>query len=551
VVWAATALFGGLLVFWSLLTPIDRAPDEFTHADLVFHLAEGGSYPEYDRRMVGAAARGIRLGQVLLSGGTPTRRNAESRSERPTFDELGGDRPSEWVQPNQMPQHPPLYYRAAALVVRVERAVVPGPEWSFEREWHLVRIFSAALVLPLPLLIWLAASRLGASDAVSCAAALFPLAIPQVAHVGASINNDTLSVLLSAMLAVLLAGVLRGRSTWHTAVAAGFVCGLALLTKVYGLTLVTWVGLAYLAAAWRRPSRRREFATSAAIATATATLVGGWWWILNLIRYGTPTPSVIGRFFPDRPGFSPDVAWWTRRAVVWLAERFWGTFDWLTVPMNRWVLLAASVVAVAAVVAAFSPQRVRWLRGPDPPLGRVRLAAYGSIVLILLVPLVQATWSVYARSGRPQGLQGRYFFPALVPIAILVAIGLARLAGRWAPALVLAWSLIMVLDGWRVALRAWWGAPGASVVESLRAVDAWNPAADQATWAVLGLIAVSFAALVAAVARDTVQGPDTRGRRPPPGGGPPLPGSHPPRPAHIRPSLGTPTSAAFTQVSIR
>jgi len=512
VVWAATALLAGLLVFWSLLTPIERAPDETTHADLVFHLAEGGSYPEYDGRMVGAAALGIRIQHLLLSGGnTLTADSAQPRSERPTFDELGGDEPGEWAGTqlrNQMPQHPPLYYRAAALVVTVERAVMPGPDWSFEREWLLVRLFSAALVLPLPLLTWLAARRLGASDAVSRAAALFPLAIPQLAHVGASINNDTLSVLLSAVLAVLLAGVLRGHPTRTTAVVAGLVCGLALLTKTYGLVLVIWTVLAYLAAAWRRPSRRREMTTSAVIAVTTAALVGGWWWIIKLVRYGTPNPSVVNDFFPDRPGFSPDVAWWARQTLVWLSERFWGTFDWLTVPMNRWVLFAASVVAAAAVLAAFSPRRVRWLPGPVAPLSRVRLAAYGSIVPLVLAFILPASWSVYARSGRVQGLQGRYLFVALVPLAILVGIGLARLVGRWAAALVLGWSVVMVLEGWRVALRAWWGAPGASVMGSLHAVDAWNPVADQTIWAALALVAVSFAALVTAVARATVQGSD-------------------------------------------
>jgi 4-amino-4-deoxy-L-arabinose transferase-like glycosyltransferase len=528
-VWAATALFGGLLVFWSLLTPISQAPDEINHADLVFHLAEGGSYPEHDGRMVGAAALGIRIYNHLLGGGdTLTLESAERRSERPTFDELGGDAPSEWVMRNQMPQHPPLYYHAAALVVRVERAVAPGPDWSFEREWLLVRLFSAALVLPLPLLTWLAARRLGASNAVSSAAALFPLAIPQVAHVGASINNDTLSVLLAAMLAVLLAGVLRGHSTRPTAVVAGFVCGVALLTKAYGVVLVIWVVVAYLAVAWRRPLRRREMTTSAVIAVATAALVGGWWWIVKLVRYGTPNPSVQN--FPDRPGFAPDVGWWTGRVVVWLPERFWGTFDYLTVPMSRWVVLVASVVAVVAVMAAFIPRRVRWLRGPDPPLSRVRLAAYGSIVLVVLVFILPPAWSVYARSGWAQGLQGRYLFVGLAPLAILVAIGLVRLVGRWAGALVLGWSIVMVLDGWRVALRAWWGAPGASVMESLRTLDAWNPVADQTIWAALGLIAVCLAALVAALAHDTPQGTPWRRTR----GEPPMPD----------PAVPSPTRAA-------
>ena len=54
---AVTALFGALLLAYSLLTPLGEAPDEAAHADLVLHLATGAPYPNYDGRNLGKAVQ--------------------------------------------------------------------------------------------------------------------------------------------------------------------------------------------------------------------------------------------------------------------------------------------------------------------------------------------------------------------------------------------------------------------------------------------------------------------------------------------------------------
>ena len=56
VVVLASATFAVLLGFWSFLNPVFGPPDEMAHADVVFHLATGADYPEYDERIVGPAA---------------------------------------------------------------------------------------------------------------------------------------------------------------------------------------------------------------------------------------------------------------------------------------------------------------------------------------------------------------------------------------------------------------------------------------------------------------------------------------------------------------
>lgn len=507
-VWVATVALGAVLVLWSLLTPAGRAPDEFTHADLVFHLAEQPSYPDFDERMVGAAAGDLHLRQQLQSRGQRlTVAGARPATERPTFDEMGGDEPSAWRLPNQMPQHPPFYYYSAAAVVRVERAVVPG-ELSFGREWLLVRLFGAALVLPLPLLAWWAATALGVGAVAARAASLFPLAVPQLAHIGASVSNDSLLTLLGALLAVAGARVLSGDASRRTAVVAGVIGGLALLTKALALFLVMALLVAYAVAAVRRTAPRRKVVRAAVLAGAVSSAVGGWWWVRNLVRHGTPAPTITDQFFLARPGFEPDTGWWVGRAAVWLPQRFWGTFDWLTVPLAAPVVVGASALAVVAVLAALAPGR--WSRSDEASPGRVRLAALLTGVLLLLGFVLQHAWEIYARSGHPQFLQGRYLFGALVPIAVVVAVGATRLLGRWAPVAVLGWALVMVVDGFRVALAAWWGPPGSSVRGALRAADAWNPLVDQAVWGVLALTLVAGLGLAVTVGRDLLRPPSGR-----------------------------------------
>jgi hypothetical protein len=218
-VWAITALFAASLVFWSLLTPLDEAPDEVGQADLVFHLATGAPYPAWDGRRVGEAMVAtivIHRANVQTSFRERylTPQSAPPRDERPDFRQAGGDRPV--GAGNQMPQHPPLFYEAGSLLLRAERAALPGSGLpAVDQEWHLLRLLNVLMIAPLALLAWAAARRLGAASEVAVAASVVPLAIPQLLHIGSAINNDNLLTLLCGVLAVLLAG---GRPRRPTAV---------------------------------------------------------------------------------------------------------------------------------------------------------------------------------------------------------------------------------------------------------------------------------------------------------------------------------------------
>ena len=191
VVLAAGLAFAALGVLWSVVAPLDEAPDEPAHLGLVLHLADGRPYPDYDQlrspasvyrlcRTFAAATRACpREGEPVTI--TSTRRHlaadAPDKSIRPAWNDGGGARPGGL---NQMAQHPPLYYEAMALVLRAERTLLGGP-WSLDRELALLRLANVALVSPLPVLAWWAAKRARLGRQVAVVASLGP---PGPAHAG-------------------------------------------------------------------------------------------------------------------------------------------------------------------------------------------------------------------------------------------------------------------------------------------------------------------------------------------------------------------------------
>ena len=365
-VWAAMALFGLLGIGWTLIAPLGRAPDEPAHADLVFLMATGAHYPDYDARSMGAgplaAAFAYTPGFDDGSPGSPwlLPEDAPDRGDRPTLHQWGGLETVDFN--NAAPQHPPLYYWTLGSALRLERWVLPGDPAPLDREWHELRLANVLLVLPIPLLCWAAARRLGVGDTVAEIAALVPLCIPQLSHIGASINNDNLLVLLSGVVAVMTAAVVRGDRSPSTGLTVGVAVGLALFAKQFALVLVPWVVLAYAYAAWRDGRLWRPAGRALAISLVPMAVIGGYWPLRNLLRHGTLLPSAAdGLYYRQRvPGFHADVLAYAREYTSSMVRSFWGDFGWLEVRLSTVLIVLATALAVAgAVVALWGP------RSPD------------------------------------------------------------------------------------------------------------------------------------------------------------------------------------------
>ena len=512
-VWFATALFGLVAALWTVAVPPMRAPDEPAHVDLIIYLAEGHRYPGYDERYFGESLE-LDTKRYLVDSRfhwpTFDAFEAVPRGERPDVADLGGTAPDEEARPpnlsrpdfprayNQMPQHPPLYYEGMAALLRVERWLLPGDELpGLDRELGLLRLANVLLVLPLPLLAWAGVRRIGGSNRAGTVAALLPLGLPQLLHIAASVNNDNLLILLGGVLAVLLAGVARGLRAWRTDVAVAVVLGLALLTKAFAVMFVPGVVVAYGLYAWTT-GRRRAAAVGVARVGVVSAVLGGWWWIGNLIREGqvAPTTETLTRTESDRPPeFHADMI---RFVWTFAGRMITRTWAWIGFRNPKFelpvlvVMLAMAVVIVAVVAASI---RARPGRSADGGPRRADIAFAWLAVAMLLLFVMRRAWGLYETTGLYAFIQGRYLYSALVGPMAVVAIGLVALFRRHAVPVTLAGTLI--LQGWvllDVVLGSWSGPGMLGPVHGMLAWSPWPP-----------LLVIAAAALAAAAAAGTVR----------------------------------------------
>ena len=502
-VWLTTALFVALAGFWSLLAPMTRAPDEVTHFDLIDHMARTGRFPDYDGRMFTQAAwtagtTFIPSGPYAVATGPD---DAAPRGQRPRLEDYGPMEPS--TVANQMPQHPPLYYVAAGRVLAFYRWLAPA-DAPLDQEWHVLRLFSILLMTPVPFLAWSAARGLGAGDPAGVFAVLLVVAVPQVVHIGSTINNDNLVVVLAALTATGVARVLRGSSGLGLATVVGLSAGAALATKANAVVLVPWVGLAYLVQ-WLRGSSRVRTVKAAVTALGCAAMVGGAWPLRNLVRHGELFPSTAAP--TAKPAGSNSDLWYylTHQFVPKINQRFWGSFGYYDADLTRPLALVASVVlGVAALTAIWCglPARGRGSRGS----GRVDLIAFASLVPLVVVTIARRAYSYYVGQDRPPFMQGRYLYVALVPLMVVAAVGLVRLASRWAALGVLGAATILHGAGAWAGADVWWAEPGDPLSTKVASVVAWSPWPPWTFYVTVTAVAVIGAGLALELGRGAVGG---------------------------------------------
>lgn len=482
---ALTALNLALLLTWSIVVPTFRGADEHVHHDLIRHLTQTWRYPEYDGLEVSRRTLDALGSSPAFPADAPAvpADAATHRTDRPGWSDLGPDVRN--GPPNQMPQHPPLYYETSAAVLRVldgdGRLPLDLAIWQ-------LRLLSILALAPLPLLAADIARRFTRSRAVVLSAAAAVLAVPQLTHIGATVSNDPLMIVLGSVTLAGAARLATGDRRWVTAAVTGVAAGLALFTKGFAIPLVPAVALACLlplASRERDADRERDEPAGtlirAGLVAGLALTFGGWWWIHNVIAYGTPQPGVRLR---DRvPNVELDKVRFLGDFSERLVSSFWGNFGWREVHLPIVLTAGMTVLVVVAAVAAC------WRC-----LSR----------LVLLVPAVAATamvlssgWGAFKKTGVSYATQGRYLFAGIAGLAVLVSLGIARAArGRrssWQPAGTLGVALGLQALGLWLCLHRYWAGSG---IDPVRAMVRFAPIPGTVTAAVLVLTGLTATAAV-------------------------------------------------------
>lgn len=488
VIWWITGLHVTLLLAYSALLPTYRAPDEPFHVDLAHVFSEEMRYPAWDEAEMGAGIRrSMQLMQFGQRSANLTTAEAAPKHERPSLETLEGDDEPDGI--NQQTQHPPLYYGVTGTIMWAIERVAGDPIGSFAFEIWLYRLMSLLFVAPLPFIIWRTGSVLGVPSPVRVAASLVPLAIPQLIHIGSTVTNDSLSMLLFWSLTPVVLRIANGALAPRTAALAGLVTGLGLFTKGYAMVMVVWTGIALgIALVRSRGGAWRAVMTSGAVYAVVAVAAGGWWWIRNLIVYDELTPSRFDQLVKDHPGaggFTSFLDTWATR-TTW---RFWGDFGWYDTRLPGPAVVAATALCLALIVVALAARnRTVTSRRSDRALLVMPL-------VLLMTSQMQVAYSEHQRTSLFPGLQGRYWFGSVAAVAVLVALGLGvLLRGRrsWAPMVVLGGVALMQALALSGLLGFYWGAPGSALVDRVRAVIAWTPLPGE----LIGLAALAGAVVV-------------------------------------------------------
>ncbi|RPF20106.1 hypothetical protein EDD34_0684 [Myceligenerans xiligouense] len=494
VIWLITVLHVAVMLAQTAVFPNVRSPDELKHVDLIVQVEQGTAWPWPDPGTI-FVTEGVTAGHFLSSDRLWSGRQfladrvdadgpefAPPRGERPSFADDGGLAP--WAQEhadgtteavtNQLVQHPPLYYLLGAAALHAV------PDWAtapMDQVWLWLRWLNTLVAAPIPLLLWASARRLGLPEPLPVAAALTPVAVPEMEHLYSAVNNDNLLVLFGTALTYLLVRVMTGDLSRRTALVVGLVATAALLTKGFALMLPAWIALAYGVALYRSRGRRRV-ALGSLVVAAVATLPGVAWWVRNLVLYGAIQPHGYRTEVPD---LTP-VYGWSDGGDRWLGrllERFVTTFfvqDHAVAEAHDaswWAARVALVLVAAGVVAAL-------VRGTVP-----RMTA---VVLLAAVPMLGAivakgSWEQFAAfRDFAAAQQGRYLYTGFAGVVLVAFAGAAVLRPawrRWVPAgvLVLALGLHAAFQYdtwilyWMPEHESGWAAVGSAV----EAMAFWYP----------------------------------------------------------------------------
>ncbi|WIB62573.1 DUF2142 domain-containing protein [Curtobacterium sp. MCBD17_040] len=483
-----TAAFTLLLVVWALLTPLFQAPDELPHTGAVVAIATGEGWP---------APGALRVSNALLAARAEVATTAPA--DRGTWAELVRAAPGASAGADQMTQHPPTAYALAAVVLRV----VGFEDLRWDHVIVVLRLLDVALVAPLPMLVWAAGRRLTRSRRFGVVAAAALAAVPQLAQIGSSVTNDALVILLGAVVTWLAVRVATGDLRWRTTVALGAALGVLVATKATGFPAVPLVGLAFVVAT---TARLRVRLGRAAVALAIGAALGGWWWVRNVVRYGTVQPNGLAGTWtasPWAPGQQRDPGFFLSSEWSALTTSFWGRFGLLSYPIDPVVVVALTIAGLVTVAAAVV-LRSRW-RGPV-----LALVTFPAVSLLLLLA---NNWQSYGRLHRITGAQGRYFFVALAALLLVAAVGgLRLLPARWWPVagrVVAVGAPVMAVYGLSVAYRGFdEGAAFRVTRAGLAHLAATTPLGAPVLLAAVCLLAVAGSATVVAVWRSAGRGSD-------------------------------------------
>jgi hypothetical protein len=434
---AIVVVYLALGVLYATLTPPWQVPDEPAHYNYIRHLVE-------ERRL-----------PVLQQGDYDQAYLSEIVDQK--FD------PAYPIDSIRYEYHqPPLYYLLLAPVYALSGgALLP------------LRLTSVLLGAGVVFVAYLVVRRAYPERAgLALGTAAFVAFVPQHIATNAGVQNDPLAELILGLVLLRLVSWLRSDTAWTTRQHAvtGAIIGLGLLTKLSAYVAVPLALVAVVLKHWhagRAPDDKDQPAEALgsgrgldvraalpvlAALLLPALLLGLPWFVRNAVVYGDLDLTGLDRHAEVVQGQLTTAQWierfgWRQLPGTFVRttfRSFWGQFGWMAVPMEWRVYLALRVVSILAAVGLVFRVVDAWDAGRRPSASLTLLLCSG---ILTLGSYLWYNLSFYQA-------QGRYLFPALIPIGLAWTLGLEEsLRRRTAPwlagvlALVTAYDLFKILRG--------------------------------------------------------------------------------------------------------
>jgi hypothetical protein len=381
--WLLVASFV-LFAAWSVVVPINEAPDEPAHWQYARYLREHWRLPYYAPGF--EEANSPPLAYAIFA---PLATDASS--------------PDGAVVPNA---------DGELVSIAWPRRVLNTGE-DFSRYWPQrgARLVACAISVFTVAFVW-RAGLAAAGPTTGLLAALVVALLPMFAFRAGHVSNDALLACWAAAATWGMVRLLKEPFSWRVAALTSAAVGLAYMSKISGIALVPPFVAALLlaepAAGWRiRGLRLGALAVAAAIVAP--------WTIRNVVLYGDPFASeamrtAVAHIITERALFS---RFFLDPFPRELAKSFIGNFGWANLPLPFLAHLAyVTLFAVGLGAAAVATLRRRLDWRLTSVLALTFLAALAIVVRINL----QFTQ-----------MQGRYLLPGLPAFAVLLALGLQAL----------------------------------------------------------------------------------------------------------------------------
>ena len=258
--------------------------------------------------------------------------------------------------------------------------------------------------------------------------------IPMHLTMAAAVNNDLLSeVIIAGLLLVCIQRLHQSLSTRAFVLSGGLLYGLGLLAKgtVYPMAAIL-IATEWIYQRKLKPTHASTPVRSLSMLFLIALATSAWWFVRNAVVYGGL--DIFGRQrhnaivegqvrTADWIASNGWAAFWDR-AWNFTFKSFWGVFGWMGVFMDQRIytgLLAVTLVAILGLGVFV----IRRLRQPEQ-VSPLQKAALGILALQTFVTAGMYVW--YNLTFMQH--QGRYLFPALIPIALFIMLGYRELIPR-------------------------------------------------------------------------------------------------------------------------